>query len=246
YYIEFGGERYVDLGLGSHRVKCKVNKTFRLIVVAEKETVYRKFPIPLINRLEKHFLNVLSLLTEKQLQLTKQLEEWVQKFTVTYDMDPLRERATTDWQAGDVFIGYHADTCASIILHVCQSREFDGENLSSEEELQVIDAAECVLLWTATPDSVLRLEKTKLKNEAEILQDLYFKQQHHESIVDFLKFKLKTNNQKGLCVQVTTQSKLFTSSDISDMCEELDMSTEQIQLLTLQSFETEQQFCRQL
>lgn len=29
YYVEFGGERYVDLGLGSHRVKCKVNKKFR-------------------------------------------------------------------------------------------------------------------------------------------------------------------------------------------------------------------------
>ena len=25
YYVEFGGERYVDLGLGTHRVKCRVH-----------------------------------------------------------------------------------------------------------------------------------------------------------------------------------------------------------------------------
>ncbi|XP_062573652.1 E3 ubiquitin-protein ligase rnf213-alpha-like, partial [Saccostrea cucullata] len=61
-YVYFGGERYVDLGLGSHRVKCRVHKDFRLIVVAEKDTVYRQFPIPLINRLEKHFLNISTLL----------------------------------------------------------------------------------------------------------------------------------------------------------------------------------------
>jgi hypothetical protein len=29
YYVEFGGERYVDLGLGTHRVKCRVHKKFR-------------------------------------------------------------------------------------------------------------------------------------------------------------------------------------------------------------------------
>jgi len=29
YYVYFGGERYVDLGLGTHRVKCPVHKNFR-------------------------------------------------------------------------------------------------------------------------------------------------------------------------------------------------------------------------
>ena len=29
YYVYFGGERYVDLGLGTHRVKCPVHKDFR-------------------------------------------------------------------------------------------------------------------------------------------------------------------------------------------------------------------------
>ena len=45
-----GGKRYVDLGLGTHRVKCGVHEDFRLIIVAEDTEVYEKFPIPLINR----------------------------------------------------------------------------------------------------------------------------------------------------------------------------------------------------
>ncbi len=33
YYVCFSGQNYVDLGLGSHRVKCRVHKDFRLVVV---------------------------------------------------------------------------------------------------------------------------------------------------------------------------------------------------------------------
>ncbi|KAH3728305.1 hypothetical protein DPMN_054259 [Dreissena polymorpha] len=29
YYVYFGGVRYVDLGLGTHRVKCPVHQDFR-------------------------------------------------------------------------------------------------------------------------------------------------------------------------------------------------------------------------
>ncbi|CAG2216927.1 RNF213 [Mytilus edulis] len=75
YYVHYGGQRYVDLGLGSHRVKCKVHEEFRLIVVAEKEIVYKKFPIPLINRLEKHVLSLSTMLSEVQLELANKLED---------------------------------------------------------------------------------------------------------------------------------------------------------------------------
>lgn len=33
YYVYFGGERYVDLGLGTHRVKCRVHKNFRYTTI---------------------------------------------------------------------------------------------------------------------------------------------------------------------------------------------------------------------
>ena len=75
-----GGERFVDLGLGKQRVKCKVHEKFRLLVVAEKNMVYKRFPIPLINRLEKHFLSTGTLLQGHQKNIYDQLTAWVQRF----------------------------------------------------------------------------------------------------------------------------------------------------------------------
>jgi hypothetical protein len=31
YYVYMGGQRYVDLGLGTHRVKCRVDERFRCV-----------------------------------------------------------------------------------------------------------------------------------------------------------------------------------------------------------------------
>ena len=63
-YVTMSGVRYVDLGLGTHRVKCRIHTNFRLVLIAEDKDVYEKFPIPLINRLEKHYLGMETMLTE--------------------------------------------------------------------------------------------------------------------------------------------------------------------------------------
>ena len=55
----------------------------RLIVVAEKDDVYERFPIPLINRLEKHLLVMSTGLNERQARLVEQLKEWVELFSET-------------------------------------------------------------------------------------------------------------------------------------------------------------------
>ena len=54
---------------------------YRLIVVAEKDVVYKRFPIPLINRLEKHLLVMSTGLTKSQARLVKELEDWVKLFS---------------------------------------------------------------------------------------------------------------------------------------------------------------------
>ena len=55
--------------------------SFRLIVIAEKDVVYNKFPIPLINRLEKHYLVTLTSLTPDQIKLVDKLKTWVSDFS---------------------------------------------------------------------------------------------------------------------------------------------------------------------
>lgn len=65
----------------------------RLIVVAEKQVVYEKFPIPLINRLEKHFLAMDTMLTEDQRKLADKLQHWAEQFCNTGRHQPLLHRA---------------------------------------------------------------------------------------------------------------------------------------------------------
>uniref|UniRef100_A0A1I8GD15 RING-type domain-containing protein n=1 Tax=Macrostomum lignano TaxID=282301 RepID=A0A1I8GD15_9PLAT len=78
YYEYCGQDRFVDLGLGTHRLKCKVHKEFRIIVIADQSTVEEKFPIPLINRLEKHKLSTEAILNDEKRYTIRQILEWVQ------------------------------------------------------------------------------------------------------------------------------------------------------------------------
>ncbi len=84
FYYKFGDdEKFVDLGLGTQRVKCLVHNNFRLIVIADNKSVYnpKKYPIPLVNRLEKHLINMESVLNEKMIWMVKLLNEWVKEIT---------------------------------------------------------------------------------------------------------------------------------------------------------------------
>ena len=55
---------------------------FRLIVIAEKKTVYDKFPLPLINRLEKHIVDTSTVLNERQKSvLQNKLMRWIEQFS---------------------------------------------------------------------------------------------------------------------------------------------------------------------
>lgn len=79
-YTELPGGRYVDMGLRSHRIKCKVHENFRLIIIAERDTVTKKFATALINRLEKHFILSETILSSLETLLMQELTQWVTEF----------------------------------------------------------------------------------------------------------------------------------------------------------------------
>ncbi|KAL3881508.1 hypothetical protein ACJMK2_027940, partial [Sinanodonta woodiana] len=249
YYVYFGGERYVDLGLGTHRVKCRVHKKFRLIVVAEKDVVYKKFPIPLINRLEKHFLTVNTILTREQSQLAEELEKWVKDFCTESTKSIFMQRSEkskSTCSVGEVFMGYHADTCSSIILHVWQRLQ-TSEQTPRHDKKEILDEAKKLLLWCATPDSVVRLERCNLAQQEKIkMKQVYLREQFHENLAQYLHFKLETEKIHELFAQITTHSKLLSTADKSDIHQAVGIPPERIALETLQSFDTEQQFSRKI
>lgn len=57
---------------------------FRLIVIADKETVYESFPIPLINRLEKHYVVTSTCMTKDEEQVVAKLKKWAHDFSHVY------------------------------------------------------------------------------------------------------------------------------------------------------------------
>ncbi|XP_076109129.1 E3 ubiquitin-protein ligase rnf213-alpha-like [Mytilus galloprovincialis] len=247
YYVYYGGQRYVDLGLGSHRVKCKVHEEFRLIVVAEKEIVYKKFPIPLINRLEKHVLSLSTMLSQAQLELANKLEDWVKDFChVEMPFHLMQRERRKERSIGEVFMGYHADTCAAIIMQLFEDKKCPYDEIEQSICQEILHDAKTTLLWCAAPDAVMRLKSTKLRDKNEEMMQIYFKHQQHDSLLQYLCHQVIEEKKINLFAQVTTHSKLLSTPDLEDLCQVLPIQRQNMTLLTLQSFDTEQQFCRQI
>ncbi|KAG8579462.1 hypothetical protein GDO81_010902 [Engystomops pustulosus] len=237
YYVYLAGQKYVDLGLGTHRVKCRVHPKFRLIVIEEKDIVYKDFPIPLINRLEKHYLDISTFLKREHMGIVQELENWVQIFTkpnVEYLMVKNHE-----YSPSDVFIGYHSDTCASVVLQVLENT---NQTQSDPEDLRnVKDKATSVLLNCATPDSVIRFHSQELIDE-------YFKLQHHGSLLDFLCSHITDGGYGNhtIFTEITTFSRLLTYADKKILEAQLPNTIRNIEILSLQQFDTEFSFLKKI
>eukprot|EP00795_Rhopilema_esculentum_P010371 gene10371-19073_t len=232
YYVYLGGQRYVDLGLGSHRVKCRVHEEFKLIVVAEKSTVYDCFPIPLINRLEKHFLVISTCLSDRQIQLCEVISQWAADFSVI-------NHERKQYSLGDAFVGYNSDTSASVILetmHKC------GEDTPDNH---ILEDSKKKLLAVATPESVARLNNTPLRQDAEFFSEVYYNEQLHSSLCSFLKTVLMQAGDAELSVQVTTFSRLLSPRDQNALNETLEHAYD-LKCISLNKFQTEQQFSEEL
>ncbi|KAH3735719.1 hypothetical protein DPMN_042254 [Dreissena polymorpha] len=237
YYVEFGGDRFVDLGLGTHRVKCPVHKKFRLIVVAEKHTVYKKFPIPLINRLEKHFLTVNTILDDRQLILAKKLQGWAEAFVAEPDSFIYSHANRRQMQVGEIFIGFHEDTCSAIVMDVCEKHADNMDSLSDE---QVLEEAKKILLWCATPESIYR-ENKLYSTERENMKRHYNVDQVHVSAIGYLHHMIEAKKSPQLFTQITCHSKLLAANHEKDIINAIS-SLQRVEILSLSSFDTEQQF----
>jgi len=69
---------------------------------------------------------------------------------------------------------------------------------------QVLKTSQYLLLQTASPDALFRLEYTPLADQREELSRIYFQEQRHNSLEDFLAHHIRRNNTQegGLLMQV--------------------------------------------
>lgn len=244
YYVYLGGQKYVDLGLGTHRVKCRVHPDFRLIVIEEKDVVYKHFPIPLINRLEKHYLDINTVLEKWQKNIVEELKVWVEKFI---DVKAEQFLARPKYSPSDVFIGYHSDTCASVVLQVIE--QLGHEALIGERYQKVSEQAKSVLLDCATPDAVVRLNASALGQfTAQSLSEEYYYRQQHNSFADLLQAHLRTmdSERHAIFTEITTFSRLLTSHDCELLESEVKDWAVKLTILSLQQFDTEYSFLKEV
>ena len=143
FYHKFGdNEKFVDLGLGTQRVKCLVHEKFRLIVVADKKSVYnpKKYPIPLVNRLEKHLLGLDSILSDKMKWMVKNISDWCKHITSSSDKNSgfhssfiqNLKKKTCYLNESDIFIGFTEDTISSLVFKIFKDYNL-RENLSMDD-----------------------------------------------------------------------------------------------------------------
>ncbi|XP_075025423.1 E3 ubiquitin-protein ligase RNF213 isoform X2 [Calonectris borealis] len=241
YYVYLAGQKYVDLGLGTHRVKCRVHPKFRLIVIEEKDVVYKHFPIPLINRLEKHYLDISTVLDKGQRETVKELKKWVHEFTAANTEEHFISKQK--YSPSDVFVGYHSNTCASVVLQTTDRLK----PVCPPSELMscVKKEAQLALLNCATPDSVIRLCNSVGLFMADSLANTYFKQQQHTSFADFLRAHVHAGSgYQTVFTEVTTFSRLLTSADAACLEREVRGKAQRPQILFLQQFDTEYSFLK--
>uniref|UniRef100_A0A663EII0 RING-type E3 ubiquitin transferase n=1 Tax=Aquila chrysaetos chrysaetos TaxID=223781 RepID=A0A663EII0_AQUCH len=243
YYVYLAGQKYVDLGLGTHRVKCRVHPKFRLIVIEEKDVVYKHFPIPLINRLEKHYLDISTVLDKGQRETVEELKKWVCEFTAANTEEHFISKQK--YSLSDVFVGYHSNTCASVVLQTTERLK----PVCPPSELMscVKREAQLALLNCATPDSVIRLCNSMGLFMADSLANIYFKQQQHTSFADFLRAHVHAGSgYQTVFTEVTTFSRLLTSADAACLEREVQGKAQRPQILFLQQFDTEYSFLKSI
>lgn len=216
YYVYLGGQRYVDLGLGTHRVKCRVHPDFRLIVIEEKDVVYEHFPIPLVNRLEKHYLDINTVLERWQKDVVEELKVWVEKFADVRAELFLARGADSQahrYSAPEAFIGYHSDACASVVLRVTEGL---GRSVPADGRYHaVLEAAKLLLLDCATPDAVVRLSESPLGPPAvQALSREYYSRQPRGSFADFVRAHLRAAHpeRRAVFTEVSSRPRLHPHS----------------------------------
>uniref|UniRef100_A0A8C2UJJ3 RING-type E3 ubiquitin transferase n=1 Tax=Coturnix japonica TaxID=93934 RepID=A0A8C2UJJ3_COTJA len=241
YYVYLAGQKYVDLGLGTHRVKCRVHPKFRLIVIEEKDVVYKHFPIPLINRLEKHYVDISTVLDKEQRETVKELKKWVRDFVAVNTREHLVSQQ--NYSPSDVFVGYHSDTCASVVLQTTE--KLKAACPPGQLMARVKAEAQLALLNCATPDSVIRLCNSGGLFRTDSLANVYFKQQQHSSFADFLRAHVRSGLEcQTVFTEVTTFSRLLTSADSACLEREVQGRAQRPQILFLQQFDTEYSFLK--
>ena len=124
--------------------------------------------------------------------------------------------------------------------------------------MQITQKCKRLLLYTACPDALIRLQKATLKNDQKELCHIYFSEQHHSSFQDFMHAHASAHSSNHyfqvshihklllfeiitalFFFKITTFSRLLSRAEVEELGEALSMTTFSC---LLQEFDMEQDF----
>ena len=259
FYYKFGEhKKFVEIGLGIQRCKISIDENFKAIIIAEKSKVYKSnlFPIPLINRLEKYLIEVDSLLDNQMKKLACDLDDWCQNFT-SRSQGSENQAIRGSLSQSDVFNGITKEAIWWIsykIIKFLQNKNHRYELV--EDKIKVY--ARNYFLQCVAADSVVRLKETQsgFDNQYKI-SSTYFQDQWHTSFEEFCQrsleresialeddekilhpLRMSLTKRESKFIQITTNSRLLTNSEMEDIGQQLQIEITQSPLL---AFDTQQQ-----
>ena len=158
---------------------------------------------PLLNRFEKQKMSINDVLNEKQKGLVVNLGEWARQMAT---LTGVNSSSNNEFTQKDLFIGFNKDeTLQSLIIDVIKN------NPESEDEA-ILDKCKERLVAIASSDGVLRAEQSTLeRDEVDRWKEVYFRQQHHDSLYDYFEnLLLDQEKSSGHLVIVNTFSNINT------------------------------------
>ena len=254
YFLRALGRRWVDIGLGNNRMKCPVDVKFKLIVIADRSEVYKQFPSPLINRFEKHTLTMSTVLTQEENTMVNMLNSWAMAFSKTEKT----ELGANEYLVSDCFIGFQKETPSLIVYNVVNQ---DNKINQDDNCLQsMLKACILKLLKMATPDSIVRILSTSLKDQYNTIREAYLGL-HILNFVDYIqtlpirlvniKSALHSKSKNQIYVYslniVTTHSPILTIEECQEIQRNSEINKEndfRIFSLNLLQFQSEEQFVK--
>ena len=188
HYVECGGQIYVRLAMGSNTKLCPLHKSFRIIVVVEKDDAYNKLSPPLLNRFEKHVLEWPDVIFDRHKALLERVTCFATSIATLGNASEVSGPSKSRHLRA-AFCGYHFDMFSSLVSIVYSGL---GEtSICNANDLFV----ECArrLLWITTPETICSMKQndqglSMLMQEYEIGNPVveYFQHQCHSSLNMFL------------------------------------------------------------
>jgi len=127
------------------------------------------------------------------------LEYWIKEFTTISGPKHNREQL---FKPSDAFIGFQVDTPAAVVFEASSILNKE-KDITFDDREKVLTQSKYLLLRTASPDALVRLGHTQLsEEEQQQLHKIYFDEQHHSSIEDFLVHHLQQCEGGGVLMQV--------------------------------------------